>query len=193
MTGRPEERPVLDCGTRAEWEAWIEANHASASEIWLRFAKKNATASSVSRADALEVALCWGWIDGQAASLDDHYWLQRFTPRRKRSKWSRINRDAAEQLIAAGMMTPAGMAEVEAARKDGRWEAAYAPPSRMEVPPDLARRLEADPVAKRFFESLSSQNRYAILYRIADAKRPETRTARIEKFMDMLARGETIH
>jgi uncharacterized protein YdeI (YjbR/CyaY-like superfamily) len=188
-----KERPALDCATRNEWEAWIEANHDTETEIWLRLAKKGADAASVSRADALEVALCWGWIDGQAATQDDSFWLQRFTPRRKRSKWSRINCEAAEQLIAAGKMKPPGMAQVEAAKQDGRWDAAYAPPSRMEVPPDLASRLEADPGAKAFFESLSSQNRYAILFRIADAKRPETRARRIEKFMGMLARGETIH
>jgi len=188
-----KDRPVLDCASREEWEAWLEANHASTSEIWLRFAKKGADAIAVSRADALEVALCWGWIDGQAASQDDRFWLQRFTPRRKRSKWSRINRDAAERLIADGRMKPAGLAEVEAARLDGRWAAAYAPPSRMEVPDDLASRLDADPAAKAVFATLSAQNRYAILYRIADAKRPDTRARRIEKFVGMLARGETIH
>jgi uncharacterized protein YdeI (YjbR/CyaY-like superfamily) len=188
-----KERVVLECAAREEWDAWLDANHDSASEIWLRFAKKGADATTVSRADALEAALCWGWIDGQAASQDDRFWLQRFTPRRKRSKWSRINREAAELLIASGKMKPPGLAAVEAAKADGRWDAAYAPPSRIEIPADLAGRLEADPAAKAFFESLSSQNRYAILYRIAEAKRPETRTRRIEKFMGMLARGETIH
>jgi uncharacterized protein YdeI (YjbR/CyaY-like superfamily) len=188
-----KDRIVLECSGREEWEAWLVANHDSASEIWLRFAKKGADATTVSRADALEAALCWGWIDGQAASQDDRFWLQRFTPRRKRSKWSRINREAAELLVASGKMMPAGLAAVDAAKADGRWDAAYAPPSRIEVPADLAARLAADPSAKAFFESLSSQNRYAILYRIAEAKLAETRARRIEKFMGMLARGETIH
>src|SRR5690606_15598735 len=141
---------------------------------WLRFAKKGTEAVRVSRADALEAALCYGWIDGQAASQDDEDWLQRFTPRTRRSKWSRINRDAAEELIAAGMMKPAGLAAVEAAKADGRWDAAYASPANIEVPEDLRAALRRSPGVSSFFETLDAQNRYAILYRIDDAKQPET-------------------
>lgn len=185
--------PVLECGSAAEWEAWLERNHATASHVWLRFARKGRPATTVSRPEALEAALCYGWIDGQAASQDENYWLQRFTPRTRRSKWSKINREAAEALILAGKMKPAGLAAVEAAKADGRWDAAYAPPSEMEVPPDLADALDRTPAAKSFFETLSAANRYAILYRIQDAKRADTRARRIEKFVGMLERGETIH
>lgn len=168
-------------------------NHASAREVWLRLAKKGSGAVTVSRAEALEVALRYGWIDGQAASQDETYWLQRFTPRTRRSKWSKINREAVEALMRAGRMEPAGMAAVEAAKADGRWEAAYHPPSTIEVPEDLAEKLKENRAADAFFRELSAQNRYAILYRIGDAKKPETRARRIEKYVAMLARGETIH
>ena len=178
---------------RAAFEAWIEANHASSDGIWLQLAKKDSAETTVSRADALELALCYGWIDGQARTLDDDFWLQRFTPRRSRSRWSQINREAAERLIAAGEMRPPGLAEVERAKADGRWEAAYASPANATVPPDLQARLDAEPEAKAFFETLTSQNRFAILYRIQDAKRPETRARRIEKFVKMLKKGETPH
>ena len=183
---------VLECASLEEWEAWLEQNHASGSEVWLRFAKKGSKAVTVSRAEALEVALCYGWIDGQAATQDEDYWLQRFTPRTRRSKWSKINCEAVEALIGAGRMKPAGMAAVEAAKADGRWDAAYAPPSTIEVPEDLAHALKLSPKAEAFFGTLNAQNRYAILYRIHDAKRPETRARRIEKFVDMLERGEKI-
>jgi len=184
---------VLECASVEEWEAWLEQNHASEREVWLRLAKKGSGAKTVSRAEALEVALCYGWIDGQARSQDETYWLQRFTPRTRRSKWSKINCEAAEALIRAGRMKPAGLAAVEAAKVDGRWAAAYAPPSRIEVPPDLAAALEKNPKAAEFFRTLDSRNRYAILYRIQDAKKPETRARRIEKFVAMLARGEKIY
>jgi uncharacterized protein YdeI (YjbR/CyaY-like superfamily) len=187
------DRPVLQCASRQEWEAWLAANHASAREIWLRFAKKGAPISTVSRADALAGALCYGWIDGQAATLDESFWLQRFTPRRRRSKWSQINREAALELIASGQMQPSGLAEVESARRDGRWDAAYAPPSTMAVPEDLELRLRQNPAARAFFDQLDAQNRYAILYRIHEAKRAETRARRIETYIAMLQRGETIH
>lgn len=185
--------PVLECASTEEWEAWLEHNHASASEVWLRFAKKGSKAVTVSRPAALEVALCYGWIDGQAKSQDEDYWLQRFTPRTRRSKWSKINCEAAEALIRVGKMKPAGMAAVEAAKADGRWSAAYAPPSTIEVPVDLLEALKRNSRAEAFFQTLDAQNRYAILYRIQDAKRPETRVRRIEKFVSMLERGERIH
>lgn len=184
---------VLECASINEWEAWLEDNHASVSEAWLRLAKKGSNAITVSRAEALEVALCYGWIDGQAASQDEDYWLQRFTPRTRRSKWSKINCEAVEALIRAGKMRPAGVAAVEAAKADGRWEAAYPPPSTIEIPEDLVDALKENPKAEAFFRTLDARNRYAILYRIHDAKRSETRARRIEKFVGMLERGEKIH
>lgn len=184
---------VLECACATEWELWLEHNHASESEVWLRFAKKGSNAVTVSRAEALEVALCYGWIDGQARSQDEDYWLQRFTPRTRRSKWSKINREAVEALIRDGKMRPAGMVAVEAAKADGRWDAAYAPASTIEVPEDLLDALKQNSRAEANFQTLDAQNRYAILYRIQDAKRPETRARRIEKFVGMLERGEKIH
>ena len=148
---------------------------------------------TVSYAEALDIALCFGWIDGQKGALDDAYWLQKFTPRRERSRWSKVNRDKATALIEQGRMRPAGLAEVERARGDGRWDAAYDSPSTAAVPPDLQRALDADPQAAAFFETINSQNRYSILYRIQDAKRAETRARRIEKFVTMLREGRTLH
>ena len=179
--------------TAAGWEAWLDQNHASSPGVWLTLAKKGSGATTVSRADALELALCYGWIDSQAATIDDRFWKQRFTPRRRRSKWSQVNCAAAEALIAAGRMKPAGLAEVQAAKEDGRWDAAYAPPATITVPADLQERLDTEPAAQAFFDGLSSRNRYAILYRIADAKRPDTRARRIEKFVRMLTAGETVY
>ncbi len=185
--------PVVECASVTEWEAWLEHNHASESEVWLRFAKKGGEAVTVSRAEALEVALCYGWIDSQARSQDEAYWLQRFAPRARRSKWSKINCEAVEALIRVGRMRPAGMAAVEAAKADGRWDAAYAPPSTIEMPEDLLDALKQNSRAEAFFQTLDAQNRYSILYRIKDAKRPETRARRIEQFVGMLERGEKIH
>jgi uncharacterized protein YdeI (YjbR/CyaY-like superfamily) len=147
----------------------------------------------VTYAEAVEAALCHGWIDGQKAKLDDARWLQRFTPRKRGSRWSRINRDKAEALIAAGRMRPAGLREIEAARADGRWDAAYDGQRTATVPEDLQRALDADPAARAAFDDLNSVNRYAILYRVQDAKRPETRARRIAQFTAMLARGEKLH
>ena len=184
---------ILDCATVDDWAKWLAKNHASASEVWLRFAKKGAAAVTVSRADALELALCYGWIDGQAKPQDADYWLQRFTPRTRRSKWSRINCESAERLIAAGRMTPAGLAEVDAAKRDGRWDAAYHSSSKMETPADLLEELKKYPAAETFFQQLDARNRYAILYRIHEAKKPETRARRIAKFVAMLVRGERMY
>jgi uncharacterized protein YdeI (YjbR/CyaY-like superfamily) len=185
--------PIAEFASAREWSRWLAKNHATAKEIWLRLAKKGVGRETVSRAAALEIALCYGWIDGQARTENEEYWLQRFTPRTRRSKWSKINRDAAEALIAAGKMKPAGLAAVEAAKADGRWDAAYSSPRNMSVPEDLARALASRPKASKLFRSLDAQNRYAILYRIHDAKRPETRARRIAKYVGMLDRGETIH
>jgi uncharacterized protein YdeI (YjbR/CyaY-like superfamily) len=188
-----DDLPILRFDSQADWEAWLEANHAGARGVWLRLARKASGAASVSRAEALESALCYGWIDGQAQSEEGDFWLQRFTPRRARSKWSQVNCAAVERLAAAGRMRPAGLREVEAAKRDGRWEAAYASPSRITVPEDLQARLDASPRAKRAFEGLDSRNRYAILYRLHDAKKPETRLRRLETFVRMLEEGETLH
>lgn len=177
----------------AAWEAWLAAHHADASELWLKLAKKGSTQVTVSQAEALESAICFGWIDGKAGRLDDDYFLQRFTPRTRRSKWSRINRAKAEALIVEGRMRPAGLREVERAKADGRWDAAYAGPRTIEVPGDLRRELDARPGAAAFFAGLDGQNRYAILYRLQDAKRPETRARRLEKFVAMLEAAETIY
>ena len=185
--------PVLLCGSRDAWEAWLAEQHASSRGAWLKIAKKGSGCESVTYAEALEVALCYGWIDGQKRALDDTFWLQRFTPRGSRSKWSKHNCDKAIELIGAGRMQAAGLAAVEAARGDGRWERAYEGASTISVPADLQEKLDENPAAAAFFAGLDSTNRYAVLYRIHDAKRPDTRARRIEKFVAMLARGEKIH
>jgi uncharacterized protein YdeI (YjbR/CyaY-like superfamily) len=186
--------PVLAFPSAAAFGDWLEAEHAHSPGLWLRIARKATGAPSVTYAAALEVALCYGWIDGQKAPGDQEgWWLQRFTPRRPRSRWSRINREKAEALIAAGRMRPAGLAEVEQARADGRWDAAYAGQRTATVPEDLQAALDASPTAAEAFAGLDSVNRYAILYRVQDAKRPATRAARIAKFVAMLERGETLH
>ena len=189
-TGEP---PVLAFRSQAAWEKWLARHHGDEAGIWIKFAKKGSSAVTVTYAEALEVALCHGWIDSQAKGFDETYYLQRFTPRRKRSKWSKINREAAMRLIESGAMAPSGLREVERAKADGRWDAAYASPSAATVPPDLERALRKNKAAREFFATLSSQNRYAILYRIEDAKRPETRARRIAQFVEMLARGEKMH
>jgi uncharacterized protein YdeI (YjbR/CyaY-like superfamily) len=185
--------PVLGLGSAAEWDAWLSEHHAGSAGVWLKIPKKGSDAPGVSYRDALSVALCHGWIDGQKGRLDDDYWLQRFTPRRAGSKWSRINRDQAAALIEAGQMRPAGLREVDQARADGRWAAAYESQSTAAVPEDLALALAGNDAAAEFFERLDRANRYAILYRIADAKRPETRARRIATFVAMLSEGKKIH
>jgi uncharacterized protein YdeI (YjbR/CyaY-like superfamily) len=184
-----DDLPVVELPSQAAWEAWLEEHHADARGVWLKFAKKNTGVTTVNYAEALDVALCFGWIDGQVVRFDETYYLQRFTPRTKRSKWSKINREHVARLTEEGRMRPAGAAAVEAAKADGRWDAAYDSPSRMTVPDDLREALEARPKALAFFEQLDRQNRYAILYRTQDAKRPETRTRRIADFVDMLEHG----
>jgi len=161
--------------------------------VWVQFAKAGSGIESVTHDEALEVALCHGWIDGQVRRLDGRYFVQRFTPRRARSRWSKRNREAAVALIAGGAMTPAGLREVERAQADGRWDAAYEGQASASVPDDLAAALAASPDALAFFESLDSQNRYAILYRVQDAKRPDTRARRIEQFVAMCREGRTVH
>jgi uncharacterized protein YdeI (YjbR/CyaY-like superfamily) len=188
-----DDLPVLLFASKRELEAWLEENHAASEGLWLKIAKKGSGIESVSYAEALELALCFGWIDSQKRGLDDVFFLQRFTPRRPRGKWSQINRTKAEDLIAAGAMRPAGLTEVEAAKADGRWDAAYAGQRAATVPDDLKRELERNGAAAKFFATLDSANRYAILYRLQEAKKPETREKRLRKFIAMLERGEKIH
>ncbi|HSU83397.1 MAG TPA: YdeI/OmpD-associated family protein [Thermoanaerobaculia bacterium] len=185
--------PILSFASQKKWEEWLGEHHQTSKGLWLKIAKKGAEADTVQYAEALEVALAYGWIDGQKGALDADFWLQKFTPRGPRSKWSKINREKATALIESGRMKPAGLAEVERARADGRWEAAYDAQSKASVPEDLQRELDANPGAAAFFATLESYNRYAILYRIQDAKKPETRARRIETFIGMLKRGEKVH
>jgi uncharacterized protein YdeI (YjbR/CyaY-like superfamily) len=175
------------------WEQWLETHHESSPGVRLKIAKKASGKTSVSYDEALETALCFGWIDSQKQRFDDDYWLQRFTPRRPKSPWSAANREKAQNLIAQGKMREPGLREVELAKANGRWEAAYQPQGKMTVPDDLQQALDANDAARAFFEMLDSANRYAVLYRVTTAKKAETRQKRITKYVDMLARGEKIH
>jgi uncharacterized protein YdeI (YjbR/CyaY-like superfamily) len=188
-----DDLPTHSFQSQQDWDAWLEGHHADARGVWLKIAKKATGVASVSHAEALEVALCYGWIDGQRTRLDGAHFLQKFTPRRARSGWSRVNREKALALITEGRMRPAGLREVERAQADGRWDAAYDPQSAITVPEDLQHELDANPTAQKFFKTLDSRNRYAILYRIQTAKKAETRAARIEKFVAMLARGQKFY
>jgi uncharacterized protein YdeI (YjbR/CyaY-like superfamily) len=185
--------PVMEFRTAKAWDAWLREHHDSSDGVWLRIAKQGSGVVTVTMPEVIDVALCWGWIDGLRHKHDDVYFRQRMTPRRARSRWSRINRDKAEALITAGRMQPAGQRQVDAAKADGRWDAAYAGSRAMTVPDDLARALRRNAAARRAFDQLDSRNRFAILYRIQDAKRVETRARRIEQFVAMLAEGRTIY
>ena len=185
--------PVVSFEDTDAWDAWLTAHAAGSPGLWLKIAKKGSAGRSISYSDALDVALCHGWIDGQKGRLDDEYWLQRFTPRKPGSKWSKINTERAAALIASGRMRPAGLHQVERAQADGRWEQAYESQSRVTVPEDLARALAANQRARAFFATLDSTNRYAILYRIGTAKRPETRAKRIDTFVAMLSEHKKIY
>ncbi len=186
-----DELPILPFADRDAWADWLHEHHAASPGVWLKIAKKASGIATVTHPEALEEALCYGWIDGQRAPLDESFFLQRFTPRRPRSKWSQVNRDKVTSLIAQNRMQPAGLAQIEAAKQDGRWDAAYAPQSSQEIPEDFERALEQNPKAHEFFKTLRGTRRYSFLYRIQDAKRPETRARRIEQFIHMLAKGET--
>jgi len=194
---KTEERVVHDtpveCTNAASCARWLKRHHASAAGVWLRIAKKDSGIASIDYAAALEEALCWGWIDGQRKSDDAQYFQQRFTPRTKRSIWSQINRAKVLKLIEEGRMQPAGHAEIERAKADGRWDAAYEGVAAATVPPDLQAALDADKKAAKFFATLDSRNRFAILFRTQSAKKPETRARRIAQFVEMLAKGEKIH
>ncbi|MFI4957624.1 MAG: YdeI family protein [Lysobacterales bacterium] len=184
---------TLSCETKAAWAAWLAKNHRASEGIWLRLAKKSADTSSVTYTEAIDVALCYGWIDGQKQADNEHFWLQRFTPRSARSIWSKINRDKATKLMANGQMKEAGLKEIERAKNDGRWDAAYDSARTAEVPIDFQAALDRNPKAKAFFATLNSSNRYAILFRIHTAKKIETRESRIQKFVQMLENHEKLH
>ncbi|SOY58567.1 conserved hypothetical protein [Cupriavidus taiwanensis] len=185
--------PRLTFPDQNEWENWLTQNGGTSTGIWLRLARKGARQATLTYEQALESALCHGWIDGQKQAESDGYWLQRFTRRSAKSIWSRLNKDRAEALIAAGRMLPSGMREIEKAKEDGRWEAAYTSASNSVVPDDLQAALDANPKAGAFFATLNRRNRYAILFRIQNAKKPATRVRKIEEFIGMLNRCETIH
>lgn len=183
----------LKFDSQAAFAQWLAAHHGDADGVFLLHAKKGKGATTVTYDEALEVALCFGWIDGMRKSAGEQFFMQRWTPRRARSIWSKVNRDKALRYIEEGRMQPAGLAEIERARKDGRWDAAYDSVSKSQVPPDLQAAFDARPGAQAFFATVSSQNRYAVLFRIQTAKKPETRARRIAQFADMLARGETLY
>jgi uncharacterized protein YdeI (YjbR/CyaY-like superfamily) len=185
--------PVIAFNSEQAFDVWLGSQSVDCRGLWLKLAKKSSGIVSISRAEAVDCALCHGWIDGQLDSFDADYWLIRFTPRQTTSQWSEINRARAQELVALGRMQPAGLKEIERAKKDGRWDAAYAAQSTAQVPDDLARALAKSKKAKAFFETLDSKNRFAILYRVHSAKKPETRVARIEKFVAMLVAGKTLY
>lgn len=185
--------PVVLFGNHVQWRDWLESNHQQAPGIWLKLAKKSSGAVSVSYAEALEEALCYGWIDSQKQRYDDNFWLQKFTPRGIKSIWSKVNVKSAEMLMESGRMKPAGLESVELAKHDGRWQAAYDSPATNAIPEDFQVALDKNPKAKQFFETLNKANTYAFCWRIQTAKKPETRKARIEKFIDMLSKNEKLH
>lgn len=186
------ELPVLSFESKKKFADWLAKNHDKSAGLWLKIAKKATGISTVTYAEALDVALCYGWIDGQKNSFDEQYFLQKFTPRRPKSIWSRINVGHVERLIASGEMKPSGLRAVEAAKQDGRWEAAYSSQKAIEVPADFQSVLDKNKKAKVFFEGLTGSRRYAFLFRIETAKKAETRQKRIQQFVEMLAKGETL-
>jgi uncharacterized protein YdeI (YjbR/CyaY-like superfamily) len=179
--------------TRKDFAAWLEKNHKTSPALWVRIAKKNSGVSSITYGEGVEVALCYGWIDAQKLPEDETAWLQRFMPRRPRSIWSKVNREKVLALIASGEMKPAGLEEIDRARKDGRWEAAYDSPSAAAVPADFEKELDRHPKAKAFYKTLNRANSYAILWRLQTAKKAETRAKRMRSFIEMLEKGETLH
>lgn len=193
LTDSNEGPLAVSFATAKEFDAWLRRQHAESSGVWLKLQKKTSKTRSISYAEAVDVALAWGWIDGQKRSLDEHAWLQRFCPRGPRSIWSKINREKALSLIGAGQMRPPGLAQVRAAQADGRWDKAYDSPRSAAVPEDLAAALARNARAQRFFATLDARNRYAILHRLQTAKTEKTRADRLEKFIAMLSRGEKIH
>jgi uncharacterized protein YdeI (YjbR/CyaY-like superfamily) len=193
FTGVSVNVPIRAFKDAQSWESWLAKNQGKANGVWMRLAKKNSGAKSITYSEALEIALCYGWIDAQKQGESESAWLQRFMPRAKKSVWSKINTEKALALIASGRMTPAGLDEVVRAKQDGRWEAAYEPASKAKVPADFEAELNKSPRAKEFFRTLSATNRYAILWRLQTAKKAETRAKRMRSFIEMLEKGETIH
>lgn len=192
MDPKPDD-PVLPFATGADFERWLAKHHRKAAVVWIKYAKKGSGETSITMTEAVDVALCYGWIDGQSKSLGERYYIQRFTPRRAASIWSKINRDRVARLIKDGRMRPAGLAEVDRAKADGRWDAAYDSPKTAAVPDDLTRALERHPTAKAAFAKLDATNRYAILHRLQIAKQPQTRARRIEAFVTMLEASKQPH
>jgi uncharacterized protein YdeI (YjbR/CyaY-like superfamily) len=188
----PPELEILECHGPLDWERWLEAHHAQSPGVWLKMAKRGAGIETVNHADALELAICFGWIDGQTRAFDERFFLQRFTARRGRSKWSQVNRDKALELIAAGRMRDAGHHQVRSAQADGRWEAAYEPQSRATIPPDFQAELDRNPAAREFFATLTGSRRYAFLYRLHNVKSPPARTRRISSYIELLSAGRTL-
>jgi uncharacterized protein YdeI (YjbR/CyaY-like superfamily) len=189
----PTELPILLFASQGDFADWLADNHDQSDGLWLKLAKKGSGVPSVTYGEAVETALCFGWIDSQKKGFDESFWLQRFTPRKAKSIWSRVNREKAEALIASGRMKPSGLKAVEAARQDGRWEAAYDSQGTIKTPEDVLAALDAKPKAKVAFESLDSANRYAILFRLQTARKAGTRAKRLRQFVEMLERGEKIH
>jgi uncharacterized protein YdeI (YjbR/CyaY-like superfamily) len=185
--------PMLPFATWQDWEAWLKEHHADVKGVWLKIAKKDSRLPSVSYAEALDSALCYGWIDGQKAAFDERYWLQKFTPRGPKSMWSKINCGKVAALLAEGRLQPAGIRQVELAKADGRWDLAYDPQSRITVPEDFQSGLDKNSEAYDFFQTLNSVNRYAVLRRIQIAKKPETRAALIQKYIEMLAQHQKLY
>jgi uncharacterized protein YdeI (YjbR/CyaY-like superfamily) len=193
MASEKAELPIESFASEKDFHKWLHKNHAKSAGLWLRFFKKASGVASVTYAEALDEALCYGWIDSQLKRYDDKSYIQRFTPRRPKGPWSKINRGHVARLISANRMQPAGLKEVETAKADGRWDAAYEPPSRQTVPEDFKKALARNKKAKAFFETLNRANMYAIYWRLNAAKTPETRSRWIERFVAMLANGETVH
>jgi uncharacterized protein YdeI (YjbR/CyaY-like superfamily) len=189
----PAEFPILPFESQGKFADWLAENHDKSDGLWLKLAKKGTNVPSITYEEAVETSLCYGWIDSQKKGFDESFWLQRFTPRKPRSIWSRDNREKVELLIASGQMQPAGLATVEQAKQNGRWQAAYDSQGTITVPDDLQAELEANPKAKAFFDTLDSANRYAILFRLQTARKAETRVRRLRQFVEMLERGEKIH
>ena len=190
---KPTDLPILPFANKRKWADWLARQHDKSAGVWLKLAKKGFDIPSVTYEEALDVALCYGWIDGQKKGFDEQYWLQKFTPRGPRSIWSKINTEKAEKLIASGEMQPAGLKAIEAARQDGRWDAAYVSQKNISIPEDFQAALDTNKKAKAFFAVLKSAERYSFLFRIQNAKKPETRARRIQQFVQMLERGEKVH
>ena len=190
---KPTELPTLPFESKKKWADWLAKEHDKSAGVWLKLAKKATGIPSVTYAEALDVALCYGWIDGQKGSFDEQYFLQKFTPRRPKSIWSKINVEKAEQLIASGEMKPSGLRAIEAAKQDGRWAAAYEGQKTISVPEDFQAALDKNQKDKAFFTTLKGANRYAFLFRIQTAKKAETRAKRIQQFVEMLERNEKFH